>query len=256
MVECSKAKMEANLLTNKRPMHTTIRSRGFLKCANTKTGGEHKGLPPTTHQVDSSENSIMACHDCDLLVGVPDLESGEKAHCPRCGCLLAVNRPHAHTKMFAWSLAALAFLVLANIFPFIGLESSGQERTVTLVQSIGVLFEKDYPFLSAIVFVAIVGLPAALLIGIVYASVAIRADEALPGARRALRWVLTLAPWSMAEIFLIGILVSFVKIVSLADVSLGVSFWAYALFTVCSLLSLMYIDRRDIWRHLDSARRG
>ena len=122
--------------------------------------------------------------------------------------------------------------------------------------ALAVLFENNYPFLSAIVFMAIVGIPAVLLLGIIYVSVAIRESAPLPGARRALRWVLMLAPWSMAEIFLIGILVSFVKIVSLADVALGISFWAYVLFTVCSLLALLYIDRREVWRQLDTARRG
>lgn len=201
-------------------------------------------------------SSTMACHECDLLVDVPELEASEKAYCPRCSYLLAANRPHAQTKVFAYSVTALVFLLMANAFPFLSLEARGQEQTVTLIQSIVVLFDNNFPFLSAIVFAAIVGVPAVLLLGIIYVSVAIRTSKPLSGARRALRWVLTLAPWSMAEIFLIGILVSFVKIVSLADVTLGVSFWAYALFTVCSLMALMYIDRRDVWRQLDAARRG
>ena len=198
--------------------------------------------------------STMACHECDLLVDVPELEPNKRSYCPRCDYLLAANRPHAQAKMFAYATTALVFLILANAFPFLGLEARGQVQTVTLIQSIGVLFENDYAFLSAIVFAAIVGIPAILLLGVIYVSLAIRLAHPLPGVRRVLRWVLRIAPWSMAEIFLIGILVSLVKIVSLADVRLGASFWAYALFTVCSLLSLMYIDRRDIWRQLDAAR--
>ena len=204
----------------------------------------------------NSAGSTMACHECDLLVDVPELMPGEKGYCPRCNYLLAANRPHAQSKMFAYALTALVFLILANAFPFLGLEARGQEQTVTLIQSIAVLFENNYPFLSAIVFAAIVGVPAVLLFGIVYVSLAVRIGQPLPRVRKALRWVLALAPWSMAEIFLIGILVSFVKVMTLADVTLGVSFWAYVLFTVCSLLALMYIDRRDVWRQLDTARRG
>ena len=200
--------------------------------------------------------STMACHECDLLVDVPELDPGEKAYCPRCNYLLAANRPHAQTKMFAYAVTGLVFLLLANTFPFLSLEARGQEQTVTLIGSVAILFEENRPFLSGIVFMAIVGIPAVLLLGVIYVSVAIRTRKPLRGARRALRWVLRLAPWSMAEIFLIGILVSFVKIVSLADVTLGISFWAYVLFTACSLLSLMYIDRREVWRRLDTVRRG
>lgn len=200
--------------------------------------------------------STMACLECDLLVDVPELDPGEKAYCPRCNYLLAANRPQAHTKMFAYAVTAFVFLFLANAFPFLSLEARGQEQAVTLIGSVTILFEENRPFLSGIVLMAIVGVPAVLLLGVIYVSVAVRIRQPLMGARRALRWVLRLAPWSMAEIFLIGILVSFVKIISLADVSLGISFWAYVLFTACSLLSLMYIDRREVWRRLDTVRRG
>ena len=56
-----------------------------------------------------------------------------------------------------------------------------------------------------------------------------------------------LVPWSMAEIFVIGILVSFVKIVTIADVSFGMSFWAYVLFTVCLTIVVLYLDKRELW---------
>ena len=71
--------------------------------------------------------------------------------------------------------------------------------------------------------------------------------RALPGIVAALRWTLLLVPWSMAEIFLIGILVSFVKIVSLAEVGLGLSFWSYAMFTVCLAAMVLYLDKRELW---------
>jgi paraquat-inducible protein A len=45
----------------------------------------------------------------------------------------------------------------------------------------------------------------------------------------------------------IGILVSFVKIVTIADVSFGMSFWAYVLFTVCLTIVVLYLDKRELW---------
>jgi paraquat-inducible protein A len=60
----------------------------------------------------------------------------------------------------------------------------------------------------------------------------------------------------MAEIFLIGILVSFVKIVSIADVSLGTSFWSYVLFTACMTVTMLYPDRRMLWQRLQGLGNG
>ena len=60
----------------------------------------------------------------------------------------------------------------------------------------------------------------------------------------------------MAEIFLIGILVSFVKIVAIADVSLGLSFWAYVFFSVCMTAAILNIDKRELWQRLSGLADG
>ena len=195
----------------------------------------------------TTAGSRMACHECDLLTAVPALEAGQKAYCPRCNYLLAANRPHALTMVFAFAVSGLVFLLLSTAFPFLGFSASGQERTVTLLQSILILVAEDLPSLAAIVFASIILIPGAFLIGAVYVSSALKLNRSLPGTVMVLRWMLMLMPWSMAEIFLIGILVSFVKIVTIADVSLGLSFWSYVLFTVCMVVVTLYPDKRRPW---------
>ncbi len=194
--------------------------------------------------------SQIVCHECDLLNDVPELAAGHKAYCPRCGFLLAANRPHSLTIIFALSVTAVVLLILANAFPFLGFAARGQEQTVTLIQSVAILITEDFPELAFVVFASIIAVPAVLLMGLIYVSSAIAMGKRLPAVRRVLRWTLEMVPWSMAEIFLIGILVSFIKIVSLADVALGLSFWSYALFTVCMVIVVMHIDKRELWRQV------
>lgn len=192
--------------------------------------------------------SRIACHECDLLNDVPALAAGQKAYCRRCGYLLAANRPHALNIIFAFSITALVFLGLSNSFPFLGFSTRGQEQTVTLIQSVVILVSENFPELAAVVFASIIAIPALVLLGILYVSTAVLTGCRLPGVRPILRWSLLLVPWSMAEIFLIGILVSFIKIVSLADVALGLSFWSYSLFTACMTIVVVYLDKRELWR--------
>lgn len=200
--------------------------------------------------------SQIVCHECDLLIDVPELDEGKKAFCPRCSYLLTANRPGAPRTIFALSTSALMFLGLANAFPFLGFSARGQEQTVTLIQSVAILITKNYPSLAFVVFALIIAIPAVLLLGLIYVSSSITFNRRWPVVHTVLRWVLHLIPWSMAEIFLIGILVSFVKIVSLADVALGLSFWAYSLFTVCSVIVVLHIDKRELWRHVGALSRA
>ncbi len=198
----------------------------------------------------TTAGSQMVCHECDLLLAVPALEAGQKAYCPRCNYLLAAHRPHASSMVFAFAVSGLFFLVLSTAFPFLGFSASGQERTVTLLQSILILVTEGLPSLAAIIFAAIVLIPATFLIGAVYVSVALKLKRLLPGTVAVLRWTLILMPWSMGEIFLISILVAFVKIVTIADVSLGLSFWSYLLFTVCITVVVLYPDKRRLWQRV------
>lgn len=194
--------------------------------------------------------SQIVCHECDLLNDIPSLAVGQKAFCSRCGYLLAAHRPHAQDTVLAFSLTALLFLALASLFPFLGFSARGQEQNVTLIDSVAILLAENFPILALVVFATIIAIPALMLLGVVYVLTGLMLERRLPGIRRMLRWVLLLLPWSMAEIFLIGILVSFIKIVSLADVTLGPSFWSYALFTVCMTVVVLHIDRRELWRNL------
>ncbi|MDH3647776.1 MAG: paraquat-inducible protein A [Gammaproteobacteria bacterium] len=196
----------------------------------------------------SAKPSQMVCHECDLLIGVPLLEPGEKAFCPRCNFLLAANRRNAQDKIFAFAVAALLFLALANAFPFLGFSAQGQERTVTLLQCVAILITENFPSLAAIVFALIIAIPAIFLLGVIYFSSSLALSRRLPATEITLRWMLWLLPWSMAEIFLIGILVSFIKIVAMADVALGLSFWSYVFFSVCITVVVMHLDKRELWR--------
>lgn len=204
----------------------------------------------------TATGSQMACHECDLLITVPALEAGQKAYCPRCDFLLAANRPHALKMVFSFAVTGLMFLLLSTLFPFLGFSASGQERTVTLPESVTLLVSEYLPALGVIIFALIILIPAAFLLGAIYVSVAIKLRRLLPGTVAVLRWMLMLLPWCMGEIFLISMLVAFVKIVEIADVSLGISFWSYGLFTICMAIVVLYPDKRELWNRVWTLNNG
>ena len=209
-------------------------------------------IPAVGYPVDVNHPtaSHIACHECDLLVAVPPLKPRQHAHCPRCNFLLTARLPDAQAKLLAYSITSLIFLGLANVFPFITLDAKGMEQRVTLIGSIAILFTEEHRMLAALVFALIVVIPAMLICGVAYVALSIRIGEELPGVRSCLRLAIALEPWNMSEIFLIGILISFIKIVALADVELGLSFWAYTLFTLGVVLVTINFDRREIWNLL------
>ena len=57
--------------------------------------------------------------------------------------------------------------------------------------------------------------------------------------------------WSMVEVFVIGVIVSLVKIGAMATVVLGIAFWAYAAFALCFTAALTNLDRVQLWERIE-----
>ena len=58
---------------------------------------------------------------------------------------------------------------------------------------------------------------------------------------------------AMIEVFFLGALVSLLKLVKLADVHLGVAFWALGAVMFCLAGAMAGIDRRELWDRLEVA---
>jgi paraquat-inducible protein A len=197
----------------------------------------------------------VACHGCDLLIGVPRLDEGERAQCPRCGSILSARHKDAFNRILSFSLSAFVFLVLANLFPFLTLDVQGQQRVISLLQSIRLVGEQGEPLLAVIIFLGVVVFPALFLLGIFYILTAIRQGFMTPINLAVLRIILIVNPWAMGEIFIIGVLISLIKLVSLADVTLGLSFWGYVLFSLFMTATLLHFDKVQIWHWVERSGR-
>ena len=56
---------------------------------------------------------------------------------------------------------------------------------------------------------------------------------------------------SIVEVFIIGVIVSLVKIGAMATVVIGLSFWAYAAFTICFTVAVANLDCYQCWEHIE-----
>ena len=127
-------------------------------------------------------------------------------------------------------------------------------NSIALINSAQALYEFGSPWLAGLVSIFIVAAPALLVAGILYILVPLFWERRLPGAIGVCRWVYHTGPWNMIEVFMLGILVSLLKLTKLATVELGISFWALALLIVSVTASFGAIDRTELWRRLEEAR--
>ncbi|ALR76230.1 membrane integrity-associated transporter subunit PqiA [[Enterobacter] lignolyticus] len=187
----------------------------------------------------------ILCPQCDLLVALPHLEHRHKASCPRCGTGLTTEWDAPRQRPTAYALVALFMLLLANLFPFVSMNVGGIHSEIELLEIPGVLFSEDYASLGIFFMLFVQMVPAFCLV-----SILLLVNRApLPQKTQVIlaRILFQLKTWGMGEIFLAGVLVSFVKLMAYGDIGVGSSFVPWCLFCLLQLRAFQCVDRRWLW---------
>lgn len=195
--------------------------------------------------------SLIACPECDALHYDRDLPDDCTGRCQRCGTVLAAHHTGAMTRITMLALAALVLMVGAIFFPFLDLHSHGLEHKASILDAILAFSQGPMVLLSLAVAILIVALPVLRLAALVYvfAPMALGWHPA-QHARTAFRIAEKVKPWSMAEIFIIGVAVALVKVAGIARVEIGPAFWALAALVLITVLKDTFMCRFTVWKTL------
>ena len=191
--------------------------------------------------------ALIACPHCDLLHRPVSLGPDTLARCSRCDMLLARPYDDNLERPLAFVLAAAILFVLANAFPIVGLEIQGQSTTATLFGTAQALFMQDMPMLAVIVFVTTIVVPAVQLSGMAYVLALARIGRRPHFLPLALRAIEAVRPWGMVEVFILGLLVSIVKLAGMATVVPGAGLWSFGGVLVMIAAAVASFEPRAIW---------
>ena len=151
----------------------------------------------------------------------------------------------------ALAIAALVALIVAVSFPFVSFNVSGVGNRIELAQTATTLIAFHQPIVAIIVIMTIAVLPAVYLLSVIWLQFGLLHGKPLAFSRDVARSLAHLTPWMMADVFIIGALVSLIKVAGMADIELGISFWAFCVFAVLLLMTIQSIDADWMWFSLE-----
>jgi len=193
----------------------------------------------------------IGCPECDLLVPRPTLSPGERALCPRCGFVLTVCYADPGNRALALAVSALIFLLIAVSFPFLSINSAGIRSSTTLLQAVAKLGDYGENTVAVLVFTIVILIPAIMLAAMILLTAMLMRKRFPDWMLPVTRWLYHFNAWSMVEVFAIAVIVSLVKIMSMARVDVGWSFWAYLAFATLFLMAFSSLDRLTVWSAVD-----
>lgn len=200
-------------------------------------------------------SGLIACHECDALQQRAPLAPGRRACCVRCGAVLYRNPRETIGDALAWTVAALALLIIANAFPVVSLEIEGQQTNATLFNAAHALYRQDQTPIAILVLTILIVAPILELTALLYLLAPLRHGRVIPGFSLLFRMVHALRNWQMFEVFMLGIFVSVVKLAHLASVIPGIGLWAFFGLMFTTIAANASYDEETVWDEFESIRR-
>lgn len=194
---------------------------------------------------------LSVCHFCDTLHRAQPITEGFAARCVRCGSLLYQNRPASLARATAFSLAALLFMSLAHYFPFLTMNAASMQRDLSLFGAATALINEGAIFMGSCILIFTIIVPTSLMIGLIYLCFPLLFGRSAPGANHVAKWIYRFEPWNMVEVFLLGVLVSLLKLAKVAEVHFELGFWSFAAVMFCMAAAVAGIDKEELWDRIE-----
>lgn len=206
--------------------------------------------PPEPSLSSLPLEQLIACHECDLLMRKPVLQDGESAECPRCGYELFSHRHRVVRRSMALVLTALLLYVPANFLPIMQLNLLGQTSQDTVWSGVVGLYESGMQGIAVLVFLCSMAVPLLKLLCQLLVLLSIRMDFARSYGLLLYRIYHHMREWGMLEVYLMGILVAMVKLMDLADLSLGLGLFCFIALLLVQVWLEVTMAPHQIWEAL------
>lgn len=192
-------------------------------------------------------HDLVACHECDLLQRLPAERGRGRVRCRRCGCVLHRHGRDAVSVPLALGIAALVLFVLSNAYPLLEFALQGRHDATYLLAGIRELYAQGMPLLASVVLFTTVVAPLLHIGLLIYLYLPLALGWRPPGFVSALRLVQAVLPWSMLEIFLLGVLVAAVKLAEQATIVPGVAAWSLGLLVIVLAAASTQVHPHRLW---------
>lgn len=201
-----------------------------------------------------SNQPHLICHECDALLRMPAVQVGQKVVCPRCGCSLYKCRRDPVDRGLALSLAALILFVPANFLPIMTLDMLGMQNADTLYKGTLQLYQQGYWWMALLVFVCSMLAPLVEFVLIAGICMLVKLQHYNRLLIHMLKIQSHIKRWGMLEVFMLGILVAYIKMIDEGQIHLGMGLYCFIGLLLATTLNAVLFDTHAIWEQLGRAR--
>ena len=204
--------------------------------------------------VEVAPPRLRECRDCGLFQVVPALGPGSVARCLRCNAVLRRTRRDPLGRALALNMAALSLFGVACLMSLMTVSTAGMQLSANLFSGPEGLQQHGIWELSVVVLFTTVAAPFLRFASMVYVLAGLRTRRPPRHLRQVFSWMEHLRPWSMIEVYLLGVFVAYVKLAGMVHIEIGVALYALGALMLTTVAADAVLDRQAVWDEME--RRG
>ncbi len=196
-----------------------------------------------TRPARTPKATLRVCLGCHYT-GEPDA----RGRCQRCHIPLRERRRHSLQKTWAALIAALVFLLPANLLPISIIYVNGGRQEDTILSGIVSLANSNIA-VAAVVFIASIVVPfvKVLVLLTLLISIHFKCEQGLRTRILLLRFVTWIGRWSMLDLFVIALTMSLVNRDQLLAFTMGPAAFYFGAAVILTILAVEWLDSRLLW---------
>jgi len=199
-------------------------------------------------------DKLTACLDCDLLIERIVLVNNQQAHCPRCNHLLYQGKKDPINKTLIVSASGLMMVFPAYFLPMMNMEALGIHNSASVLSSIPLMMTSSFWIAGIGLLLFVVIFPILILCITFWISLHLRLKSYPKYLLKLQKLYQRMIGWGMPEVYILGLLVAFVKLLDNFTVSLGAGMVCFFIMMFCSLLVTTTASRQYFWETLHHVR--
>jgi paraquat-inducible protein A len=178
------------------------------------------------------EDSLVVCGQCGKAHRWLPLAVGTMARCTRCEATLGRAHRFSISTLLALTITAAIVFLLAISTEVLSLKMRGSSEGTTLPQAIVATWNSGQEIVAVVAGSTALIAPALFIALRLYVLLPISRGLVPPGFALCVRLLHQAGRWNMVEVFTIGVLLSLVRLSSIADATPGPGLFALGIVTL------------------------
>lgn len=198
----------------------------------------------------SPPHGVIGCRWCGLVQSLPSQISVGAIHCHQCDAPLEYMAGRSVDSALACAAVTLFLLFPAMFWPLMKVSLLGTINLSTIRAGLGGVWQEGWPLVAIILGFELVVMPFLRFSSLVVVLAMVRMGRRAAWLGPAFRMSEKIDEWAMIDVFLIGCIIGYSRVVPFLPVHVGIGGYCVIAASFMTMITRATMERRAIWRQI------